>query len=73
MQRDYANMAYQPGIFILSGLGSRGFTTASYCAALIASLIQDTPCPMTKEQMELVHPARFAIRNLRKPYKQDIR
>ncbi len=66
IRRDYAAILYQPGIFILSGLGSRGLTTAPYCAALLTSLMSESPCPMPKDQMDLIHPARFTIRNIKK-------
>ena len=62
----YPTMKYHSGVFILSGLGSRGLTTAPYCGAMIASLISSSPSPAPTDQMELLHPARFLIRDLKR-------
>ncbi len=35
----YPNLPYQPGRYILAGLGSRGITTAAYCAELLADYL----------------------------------
>jgi len=43
----YPNLPCQAGLFILSGLGSRGITTAAYCAGLLADhLCGESPGPL---------------------------
>ncbi len=77
-QQHYANLAkgkptkhfrkgkYRDGIFVLSGLGSRGFTSAGYCANLLAHQILGSTPPAPKRQLYALHPARFLIRNLKR-------
>jgi tRNA 5-methylaminomethyl-2-thiouridine biosynthesis bifunctional protein len=48
-----------PGLFVLTGLGSRGFTTAPLLAEHVAALVLDAPSPLPAEGAALVSPARF--------------
>jgi len=57
---------YQPGIYILSGLGSRGIVTAPYCAAMIAAQLAGTVIPCEKSHYDVTHPGRFFIRTLKR-------
>jgi tRNA 5-methylaminomethyl-2-thiouridine biosynthesis bifunctional protein len=57
---------YQPGVFILAGLGSRGLTTSGWCAALLAALICGETLPVAATLYCNVHPARFLIRQLKR-------
>ncbi|MGB1026505.1 MAG: FAD-dependent 5-carboxymethylaminomethyl-2-thiouridine(34) oxidoreductase MnmC, partial [Rhodospirillaceae bacterium] len=54
------------GLWVLGGMGSRGFQTAHLSAALLADLMTGAPLPCPQDQMEAVHPARFAIRDLKR-------
>lgn len=56
----------QPGLFILSGLGSRGLVTAPLAAALIASELAGAISPLEAAVIEALHPARFFIRDLKR-------
>lgn len=64
-----------PGLFALTGLGSRGLMTAPLAAAMIAAEITGEPAPVDVETAEAVHPARFFIRDLKrgKPVKSPAR
>lgn len=62
--RDYPRGRVRPGVFILSGLGSRGLVTAPYAAALMVA--EMTGAPIEREIAEALHPARFFIRNLKR-------
>lgn len=62
----YPPAHYQPGIYLLTGLGSRGLSTAPLCAAHLASQLTGAPSPLPQGQQELLHPARFRIRQLKK-------
>ena len=56
---------YLPGLFILSGLGSRGLSTSGFCADLLSRLITDDIRPEDETWLERLHPARFLIKSLK--------
>ena len=63
--------AYPPapvhgGLWVIGGLGARGFTTGLLLGELLAAQITGTPHPLPRDLAEAVHPARFIIRALRK-------
>ncbi len=47
------------GLYVLGGLGSRGFTTAPLLAEHVAALIAGTPSPLPAQLRALVDPTRF--------------
>lgn len=49
----------EPGLFILAGLGSRGFATAPLLAEHIAAIATETPSPLPADLAERVDPLRF--------------
>jgi tRNA 5-methylaminomethyl-2-thiouridine biosynthesis bifunctional protein len=51
----------EDGLYVLGGLGSRGFTTAPLLAEHIAALICSAPSPLPKDLQILVDPHRFAL------------
>ncbi|MEX1148345.1 MAG: FAD-dependent oxidoreductase, partial [Sphingomonadales bacterium] len=57
---------YLDGLYVLTGLGSRGFTTAPLLAETLAALITGTPCPLPRPLCHAVHPARFLVRALKR-------
>ncbi len=64
--KSYSAACYQPGIFMLSGLGSRGLTSAGYCANLLTHTLMGYASPAPVSIQHALHPARFLIRKLRK-------
>ncbi|MEO0878286.1 MAG: FAD-dependent 5-carboxymethylaminomethyl-2-thiouridine(34) oxidoreductase MnmC [Pseudomonadota bacterium] len=62
----YPPARYQPGVFVLAGLGSRGLVTAPLCAEVIASLATGAPLPVAADVADALHPARFCIRALKR-------
>jgi len=54
------------GLFVLSGLGSRGFCTAPLLAENIAAKVLGFPSPLQHHLATLVEPARFAARDNRR-------
>ena len=56
----------QPGLFVLSGLGSRGFLTAPLAGEILASQILGSPLPVPVSVPPLLQPGRFLIRNIKK-------
>lgn len=63
---DYPPAPVHPGLFLLGGLGARGFTTGLLLGELLAAQITGTPLPLPRDLVEAVHPARFIVRTLRK-------
>jgi tRNA 5-methylaminomethyl-2-thiouridine biosynthesis bifunctional protein len=63
-RRDYPQGEIRPGLFILSGLGSRGLVTAPYAANLVAAELSGAATDSTI--MQALHPARFFIRDLKR-------
>ena len=57
---------YQPGLFVLSGLGSRGFLTGPLAGEILASQILGSPMPVPVGIPPLLQPGRFLIRNIKK-------
>ncbi len=55
---------YRSGLFVVTGLGSRGFVTAPLLAELIAAYITGAPLPVDREVAHVLHPGRFLIRGL---------
>ncbi|MGY8897195.1 MAG: bifunctional tRNA (5-methylaminomethyl-2-thiouridine)(34)-methyltransferase MnmD/FAD-dependent 5-carboxymethylaminomethyl-2-thiouridine(34) oxidoreductase MnmC [Paraglaciecola sp.] len=51
-------------LYLLTGLGSRGLTTAPLMAELLASQISGQPLPMVNNLLNTLNPNRFLIRQL---------
>lgn len=56
----------RPGLYVLGGLGGRGFTTAPLLAEHVAAQAADAPSPLPRDLAEAVDPARFAARARRR-------
>ena len=52
----------QPGLWLHSGLGSRGLTTATLCAELIAAQASGAPWPLEADLADAIDPARWLLR-----------
>jgi tRNA 5-methylaminomethyl-2-thiouridine biosynthesis bifunctional protein len=55
-----------PELFVLTGLGSRGFSLAPLLAEHLAALALGAPSPLARDLAELVDPGRFARRAARR-------
>jgi tRNA 5-methylaminomethyl-2-thiouridine biosynthesis bifunctional protein len=66
--RDYLPLAgaWSEGLYVLSGLGSRGFTLAPLLAEHMAADILEAPSPLPRPLAALVAPGRFAARAARR-------
>ncbi|HLK24067.1 MAG TPA: hypothetical protein VKT30_05370, partial [Caulobacteraceae bacterium] len=51
-----------PGLFVLSGLGSRGFCSAPLLAEHVAATALGAPSPLPSPLAALVEPHRFEMR-----------
>jgi len=60
------------GLYMSIAHGARGTSTAIICGEVIASMLCNEPLPLPKSLVHALHPARFAIRDLKKePNYQD--
>ncbi|MCO1335248.1 bifunctional tRNA (5-methylaminomethyl-2-thiouridine)(34)-methyltransferase MnmD/FAD-dependent 5-carboxymethylaminomethyl-2-thiouridine(34) oxidoreductase MnmC [Microbulbifer sp. OS29] len=59
-----ARADYHRGLYVMGGLGSRGFTYAPLTAEVLASWILHDPLPVSATLAKALHPTRFAIRDL---------
>ncbi len=57
---------YHPGLYAHLALGSRGLLTALLSAEILASQIAGDPWPVARDVAAVLHPARFAVRALRR-------
>ena len=55
-------MRRQAGLWLHSGLGSRGLTTATLCAEQIAAQVSGAPWPLEADQADAIDPARWWVR-----------
>jgi len=62
----YPGATYTPGVYMLSALGSRGFALAPLLASLLAAEITGGPFPVDEAIHNLVSPARFLVRQLKR-------
>lgn len=62
----YMPAAYQPGLFVMTGLGSRGYLTAPLLAEALAALMLGHPVPLPRPVLDALHPGRFVIRRIRR-------
>ncbi len=56
-------LSRQPGLWLHCGLGSRGLTTATLCAELIAAQVSGAPWPLEADLADAVDPARWLLRS----------
>jgi tRNA 5-methylaminomethyl-2-thiouridine biosynthesis bifunctional protein len=54
------------GLYMVAGLGSRGFTTAFLCAEMIVAMACDEPSPVERGVAEALSPDRFAKRRAKR-------
>lgn len=54
----------QRGLFVNVGHGSKGLLSGPICGQLIAALISGAPLPLAADQVRILNPARFMVKNL---------
>lgn len=60
------SLPHHADIYVLTGLGARGFTFAPLLADLIVSQALGEPSPLARPELEQVSPVRFAVRAVRR-------
>lgn len=69
LRADYPRGVAIPGVFALTGLGSRGFVTAPLLAEHLIAALVGAPSPLAADVAEALDPARFFIRALKRGVK----
>lgn len=60
------SLATAQGLWVLCGLGARGFTSAPWSAELLVSQLYGQPLPCGEKLLKALSPSRFALRALRR-------
>lgn len=55
------------GLYVLTGLGSRGFTSAPLLAQVLVDMVLGRPMPLERRLLEAIHPNRFLYRAMKTP------
>ena len=58
---------YHPGLYVMTGLGGRGITTAALAAEVMVSQMLGEPWPIERRAALALAPSRFLTRRLRRP------
>ena len=62
----YPKARYHQGLYVMCGLGSRGFQLAPLSARFLASYITASASPLPASHEKLLHPARFWVRSAKR-------
>lgn len=65
--QQYPEATIAENLYVLTGLGSRGFTSAPLLAEYLMSMITGQPLPLEADLCKIIHPNRFNYRRLKKP------
>jgi tRNA 5-methylaminomethyl-2-thiouridine biosynthesis bifunctional protein len=65
-QTQARRIAREPGLFVLSALGSRGLTWGPLAGRMLASWVTGSPMPVPARLRDAVDPARWAVRRARR-------
>ena len=60
----YSTASVERNVFVLTGLGSRGLTTAPLMAEILVSQVLNKPMPLSKSLLDALNPNRFIVRSL---------
>lgn len=63
----YPPVPCYPGLYVSAGHGSRGLVSAPLAGELLAAMLAGEPLPVEQDLCHALHPARFMIRQLKKP------
>ncbi|MSO98681.1 MAG: bifunctional tRNA (5-methylaminomethyl-2-thiouridine)(34)-methyltransferase MnmD/FAD-dependent 5-carboxymethylaminomethyl-2-thiouridine(34) oxidoreductase MnmC [Rhodospirillaceae bacterium] len=62
----FPRATYHSGLYVLTGLGSRGLAAAPLAAEILACHITGEPWPVERDIVNALHPGRFLIRDLKR-------
>ena len=63
--RYYPSAQHQPGLYMLTGLGSRGIVGAPLAAEYLASLVSGEPLPLPRNVIDILNPMRFLVQQMK--------
>lgn len=66
LRRPFPVASWHSGLFTNLAHGSRGITSTLFSAEILASYITGEPFPIDQEVLHALHPARFALRDLKR-------
>ena len=69
--KTYPPATYAKNLYVLAGLGSRGFQTALPSAEVLTAMITGTHMPFNRAVIEALHPARFILHGLKRGKKAN--
>ncbi|WP_154222491.1 bifunctional tRNA (5-methylaminomethyl-2-thiouridine)(34)-methyltransferase MnmD/FAD-dependent 5-carboxymethylaminomethyl-2-thiouridine(34) oxidoreductase MnmC [Marinicella rhabdoformis] len=64
--QQYPEAKTNEGLYLMTGLGARGFTSAPLLGQLLADMILGRPLPLEQSLCQQLHPNRFLYRQLKK-------
>jgi tRNA 5-methylaminomethyl-2-thiouridine biosynthesis bifunctional protein len=64
--QQYPSAPVTKNLYVMTGLGSRGFTSAPLLADYLMSMITGQPLPLEADLCKIIHPNRFNYRQLKK-------
>jgi tRNA 5-methylaminomethyl-2-thiouridine biosynthesis bifunctional protein len=64
--RNYPDAPCLPGVYLSLAHGSRGLTSATLAAELLASQMHGDPLPLPRALTDALHPVRDRVRTLRR-------
>jgi len=62
----YKSGKYLSGLYVSAAHGSRGMCSCFLSAEIIASMVENSPLPIGKDVVDMINPARFLIRGLKR-------
>jgi len=65
--QSYPAAQVRHNLYLLTGLGSRGYTSAPLLAEYLIAMILNQPLPLEHDLVKILHPNRFYYRQLKKP------
>lgn len=63
----YPPAEWEPGLYVLGALGSRGFQTAALLADTLTALCTGGPLPLETDLYAAIMPSRFVLREMKQP------
>lgn len=65
-QSVHANAPLTPGVYVMTGLGTRGFTWAPWLADILTTQLFGEPSPATQKTLEAIAPMRLILRSIKR-------
>lgn len=62
----YLELTTRKGLYANLAQGSKGFTQALLCAEILAAELNGEPSPVSRDNLDALHPMRFAARDLKR-------